>query len=59
VIPLSSGKALVEKAQALRGRPDLMICPGAGRGFDFHTERTDAQDAMDRALSSLQGALRD
>jgi carboxymethylenebutenolidase len=58
VVPLASGKALVEKAQALGGAAELIVYPGAGHGFDFNFDRADAKDAFERSVSFLTQQLR-
>jgi carboxymethylenebutenolidase len=58
VIPLSSGQVIVDKAHALGGAAELAVYPGAGHGFDFHSERPDAREATERALSFLQQQLK-
>jgi carboxymethylenebutenolidase len=58
VIPLSSGQALVDKARALGGAAELAVYPGAAHGFDFRSERPDAREATERALSFLERQLK-
>ena len=53
VIPLSSGRELVERARALGGQAELIVYPGAGHGFDFDLSRHDATDAAERAVNFL------
>ncbi|WP_257165045.1 dienelactone hydrolase family protein [Bradyrhizobium sp. SRS-191] len=50
-VPLSSGKALVEAAQAAGGEADLVVYSGMGHGFDFDAARPEAADALARATS--------
>jgi carboxymethylenebutenolidase len=58
IIPLSSGRALVEKARALGGPTELVVYPGAGHIFDFYPGRADGKDAAGRALSFLERQLK-
>ena len=57
-VPLSSGKALVDRAAALGGAADLVVYPGMGHGFDFDPSRPEAADALTRTVSFLQAHLR-
>ncbi|CCD85755.1 Putative carboxymethylenebutenolidase (Dienelactone hydrolase) (DLH) [Bradyrhizobium sp. ORS 285] len=50
-VPLSSGKALVEAAQAAGREAELVIYHGMGHGFDFDATRPEAADALARATS--------
>jgi carboxymethylenebutenolidase len=58
VIPLSSGKNLVEKARALGGPADLVVYPGAGHGFDHDTARADTGDSLTRTLAFFVNQLK-
>ena len=56
-VPLSSGKALVDRAAALGGAADLVVYPCMGHGFDFDPSRPEAADALTRTVSFLQAHL--
>lgn len=58
VVPLTAGRALVEKAQALGGSAELIVYPDAGHGFDFNFDRADTRDAFERSVSFLAQQLR-
>jgi len=57
-VPLSSGKALVDRAKALGSEAGLVVYPGMGHGFDFDATRPEAADALARTTSFFQERLR-
>ncbi|MGJ4893249.1 dienelactone hydrolase family protein [Bradyrhizobium sp. HKCCYLS3077] len=58
VIPLASGRALVDRAKALGGEAELVVYPSLGHSFDFDATRPEAADALARATSFLLERLK-
>jgi carboxymethylenebutenolidase len=56
-VPLSEGKALVDKARALGGPVEFVTYPGAEHGFDFAPTGADAEAARSRAVTFLRDRL--
>ncbi|BAM89459.1 putative carboxymethylenebutenolidase [Bradyrhizobium oligotrophicum S58] len=57
-VPLSSGKALLDRAKALGNEANLVVYPGMGHGFDFDATRPESADALARTASFFLERLR-
>jgi carboxymethylenebutenolidase len=57
VIPITEGRALVDRAKALGGEAELVVYPGVGHGFDFDERYDKAPEARARAITFLSEHL--
>jgi carboxymethylenebutenolidase len=56
-VPLSDGKAVFQKAQALGNFVEMAVYPGVGHGFDFEPAGTAAEDARDQVFHFIHRRL--
>jgi carboxymethylenebutenolidase len=57
IIPVDSGRALVDRARALGSEAELVVYPGAGHGFDFDLDSGTGNDAREPAIKFLASHL--